>query len=356
MIHRFASLLVLLAVGTPAGAQSSVRQATGFTITDVTDTDATISTRLTASSSDASPSAGRIRLRYVSFPALREGQPPTETDWIEVDPASGSAHVFALAGLTPATPYWLNVETTGPGGSPVHGPLRGRFTTAPAADQAARVLFTVAAGYEQKGAEGPRGFETDVSINNLEPAFHSIAETTTPSEFARRVELSRYVPVYSLAPDDGPLRSVRWGKDLQVWFLDAPERADSLKATLAASDATFKLIVSSEPLAGSGKDLPAEVVVLSGGTRWQGHAVDPAIGLREFATGPASDALAGPAPVPPTLFHRPGGGFASVLVDRGPEGAPALRVRLHRPDGEVVHEDRVAPLIAAGNPPGGPSN
>ena len=177
-------------------------------------------------------------------------------------------------------------------------------------------------------------------------------------------------------------RTFRWGKGLQVWLLegrdfrspntmeDGPTKTilgaaqkEWLKKSVAASDADWKVIVSPTPWIGpdrsnkkdnyandafatEGKEMRGwaasqkNVFVVCGDRHWQYHSVDPATGLTEFSTGPASDQHAGGTPGEDAKlhkFHRVKGGYASVEVTpAGP--ASKLVLRLHDVNGGTVYE------------------
>src|SRR5262249_12778814 len=158
------SLATLALVVSSAPAQET-HQATGVKVGEVTDTSAVVWMRVTAKAArnadgvlrkgpivltppkDADPNnfegacpgaAGQVRLRYGTREDLTEAK---ETAWVEVGAATDFTHQFRLTGLKAGTTYHYAAETAGPGGSPRHAPLRGRFETAPAADVFADLTF-----------------------------------------------------------------------------------------------------------------------------------------------------------------------------------------------------------------------
>jgi len=195
-------------------------------------------------------------------------------------------------------------------------------------------------------------------------------------------------------------RTFRWGKGLQIWLTesrdfrspdempDGPnktiwgvEQKAWLKQSLLSSDATFKIVVSPTPLVGPDNHDQADnhankayqhegdefrqwirdqgfsnLYVIVGDRHWQYASTDPRTGVREFACGPASDAmvLKGPGYDPNYhSFYRPGGGFVTVSFRKGSkkvlanpqrvvveDGVPLLTIRIHDVDGRVVHEYR----------------
>jgi phosphodiesterase/alkaline phosphatase D-like protein/dienelactone hydrolase len=181
-------------------------------------------------------------------------------------------------------------------------------------------------------------------------------------------------------------RSYRWGKLLEVWLVegrdfrsanDAPdgpektiwgrEQIEWLKASLLASDASFRVLVSPTPIVGPDRDSKADnhanvafysegeafrdwarrrlgsnFFIVCGDRHWQYHSVVPATGLQEFSCGPASDVHASTsAELEPSYhrFQRLLGGFLSV--EAGLDGqVPWIHFRHHDTAGKVVHEHR----------------
>lgn len=183
----------------------------------------------------------------------------------------------------------------------------------------------------------------------------------------------------------GPLyRTVRWGRDLQFWMMegrefrspntmpDGPaktiwgrEQKTWLYRTVAASDATFKVLLTPTPIVGPDRGNKGDnhanaafktegdeirkfiggrkdMVVMNGDRHWQYMSVHPATGVREFGCGPSSDVHAGGyKPVPgdelTQKFFRLKGGFLSAEVRRT-NGKPRMVVRHHDVNGAVVNE------------------
>lgn len=184
------------------------------------------------------------------------------------------------------------------------------------------------------------------------------------------------------APAEPPYRTIRWGRHLEVWLLEGRDyRTTSvedrtqtpgilgakqmawLERTLAASDATFRVVITPTPMVGpdrANKDdnlankgyivegtkirslLAAHknLTVITGDRHWQYVSRDAATGLEEWSVGAASDAHAGgwneTKPRPEHRFLRTGlGGFLSGEVRPGPTGA-ILTLRLHDTAGAAV--------------------
>ena len=178
-------------------------------------------------------------------------------------------------------------------------------------------------------------------------------------------------------------RTIRWGKHLQVWVVEGRDfRTDRtkdgnatptiwgapqiawLERTLAESDATFRMLITSTPIVGPDRPQKddnysnpgfadegakirallgrfANLTVITGDRHWQYVSVDPVTKLEEWSVGAASDAHAGgwneTKLRPEHRFLRTGhGGFLSA--DVRPEGAGAvLSLRLHDSGGVVQY-------------------
>jgi len=84
-----------------------------------------------------------------------------------------------------------------------------------------------------------------------------------------------------------------------------------------------------------------DMIVICGDRHWQYVSVDGETGLREYATGPASDVHAGGwnhGYRPEHLYLNVVGGFLSVTAERQ-DGRPTLTLRNHDVDGGVLFED-----------------
>lgn len=198
----------------PAGS----RQATGVKVGEVTDTAAIVWLRLTANADHnakgrlirkrqplpenlridqlrgACPgAAGRVRLRYGTNENL---QGASATRWADVAAMTDYTHQFQLRGLKPGTVYYFASETAGPNGKPEHTPLRGRFETAPPANEYADVTFTVISCMAYKDLDHPDGFHIYPSMAALRPKFVVPTGDTVYYDndgvLAQSVELARH--------------------------------------------------------------------------------------------------------------------------------------------------------------------
>lgn len=290
MLHGFlfAGLLV------SAAPALEPHQATGVKVGEVTETSAIVWMRLTAESrrrsgstttlpadgrvedmGGACPGApGRVRVRY----GLREDLADAKaTDWVEVSAATDFTHSFRLMGLKPATVYHYAADTAGPGGTPQHGSLHGRFATAPPPSDRADVVFTVITGQMYKDLDSPEGYRIYDAMAALKPAFlvptgdtvyydNEEPIATTPAlaryHWQRMYSLPRLVAFHLRVPGywekddhdtfyndcwptrevpemapmtfaegqrifreqapvgDTPYRTFRWGRALQIWLTE----------------------------------------------------------------------------------------------------------------------------------------
>ncbi len=370
---------------------------------------------------------------------LKEAEGPAiESSWEYVSAYKDFTIKNEFKGLRPNTVYSLLVQGRKQEGSPITA-ITSTFSTAPSPDDIVPVLFTSSTcQYYWSFDDAVRGFKIYDSMAKLNPAFHcqtgDYVYYDKPGPMANTIELARHkwhamnswpslkeffeqTPLYlqkddhdllkddatpysspfgELTFDDGlliwreqtpiigsPYRTVRWGKDLQVWMVEvrefrsdnkAPdginktiwgqEQIDWFKQTVEASDATFKVLVSPIPIVGpdraqgkidnhSNQSFQTEgewlrqyladqkVLVINGDRHWQYVSVDPKTGLWEFSQGPTSDSHAqgwNPDDIKPEhKFLRVKGGFLTTQVYRE-AGVPLIKFSHHNVDGKVVHE------------------
>ncbi|MFL2546880.1 MAG: alkaline phosphatase D family protein [Candidatus Rariloculaceae bacterium] len=198
-------------------------------------------------------------------------------------------------------------------------------------------------------------------------------------------EMGQAVFLEQIPMGDSTYRTYRWGQDLQVWMVenrdfrsantdpDGPEKTiwgAEQKAwffeTVATSDATFKILISPTPMLGpynageidnhtnlegfyhEGEEIRAflasqdNMIVICGDRHYQYIVEHAETGLREYATGPASDAHArgwrSDDVRPEHRYLNVVGGFVSVTAERL-DGEPTLTIRHHDVDGAVLNED-----------------
>ena len=379
---------------------------------------------------------GVVRVHY----RAESDQDFRTTPWQKVDPEADFTQQFRLSDLVPGSRYVIEVEY-GANRYLGHERLTGSFRTAPADDEIAPVTFTVITGQQYHDRDSDDGFKIYGQMLKLDPDFfvhtgdilyydelaktpalanwhwqrmysmnslvdfHSkvssyfikddhdtlvndswpTMETTFMGDltFERGLEIFReQVPM-----GDKTYRTVRWGKDLQVWMVegrdfrspntmeDGPDKtiwgAEQMawfKRTVQESDATFRVLISPTPIVGPDRpnkrdnhandafayegNLVREfigsqenMVVICGDRHWQYVSVDQVHGVREYSSGPASDQHAGgwanDMVMPEHQYLNVIGGFLAVTVDR-PDGVPTLIARHYGVDGEILNEDRVA--------------
>ncbi|WP_220399471.1 alkaline phosphatase D family protein [Galbibacter sp. BG1] len=315
--------------------------------------------------------------------------------------------------------------------------VEGRFRTAPKPDEITSVFFTSSTcQYFWSYDDAERGFKIYDSMESLAPDFHcqtgDYIYYDKPGPMATNVELARHkwhamnawpslrdflrqTPIYQqkddhdllkddatpfsspfgdLSYEDGlkiwreqvpiegkPYRTVQWGKDLQLWFVENREyRTDPnapnpsiwgtaqilwFKETILKSKASFKILVSPTPIVGpdrsSGKKdnhantlFEAEgdmlrdflatnnVIVINGDRHWQYVSKDEQTRLWEISQGPSSDEHAqGWNPEdkrPEHRFLRVKGGFLTTKILRK-DNVPTAIFTHYDVDGKKVHQE-----------------
>jgi alkaline phosphatase D len=379
---------------------------------------------------------GEVRLTY--WPKNNRNK-VVEKGWIPVDPKRDYTTQIALNKLTPGTEYHLALTARKPGGEPA-SIITGEFKTAPAENEAAEVTFTVVTCHDfYRRDDLLNGHTIYPSMARMvKPDFliHAgdIEYYDKPDPWARNMELARYkwnrifalpyqVDFYRqfasyLMKDDHDLlrndawpgetygdltweqglaifreqvpmgdktyRTVRWGKDLQIWMVegrdfrspntmeDGPgktiwgeEQKAWLFNGLKESDAAFKILISPTPIVGPDRgskndnhanegftwegDQVREYLgslkntfVLCGDRHWQYATVDPKTGVREFSAGAGTDVHAGGFKMSDRTeahkFLRIKGGFLSVTVKRI-DGKPTITFTHHDVDGNKVNRE-----------------
>lgn len=484
-IWRALLFLNILLVGCSESVTDGPYQATGLKIGEITPTEATVWTRLTRNPERVGPDAPTPQFVYqhrdtgelvdrptaatravlapiIQFPdgatvETIEGAAPgtpgevrvlyrqdvddtwQSTAWSEVDPERDFVRQISLTGLSPATVYELRVEARSLNSETVGSMLEGRFSTAPAPDEPARVVFAVTTGqaYPDQDAENG-GFKMYPSILELEPSFFvHTGDIVYYDAWAKNTDLARWgwarmyslptnfdfhrqVPSYFMKDDhdtwqndawptqeslfmgdltfedgleifkeqvpmsDLTYRTFRWGQDVQIWLVegrdyrsanpdpDGPEKtiwgAEQkawFKQTVEASDATFRVLISPTPIVGPDRDAKNDshanegfayegqelrdfiaqqenMVVICGDRHWQYISVDDETGIREYASGPASDEHAGGWSNDDVRSeHRylnVIGGFLAVTAERR-DGIRTLTMTHHGVDGQILNED-----------------
>jgi alkaline phosphatase D len=382
--------------------------------------------------------AGEVRVVY--WPKGPEDQ-SRATSWQAVDPDADFTRQCKLTGLAAGTRYHLKVEGRPANATEPTCVLSGGFETAPSAAVPARVAFTVVTCQEYPRRDDPEnGHRIYPLMQKLEPDFFvhtgDIEYYDRPLPYAKSRELARFkwnrifampfqrdfhqnVASYFMKDDHDTLkddcwpsqrygeltwqqglavfreqvpmeestyRTVRWGKDLQIWMVEGrdfrtpnnrPDGPDKtiwgrkqkqwFFQTVKESDATFRILISPAPLVGpdrankndnyankgftyEGSELrkfigdQKNMYVICGDRHWQYVSVDPKTDVREYACGPSSDTHAGGfSESLKTAMHqylRIEGGFLLVVVERA-NGEPAITFRHYGTDGKIYHEDRL---------------
>lgn len=440
-------------VGTPTRRDGGTF-ATGAKVGEVGPDRAVLWARRTAKgdTAPAAPEAGQLQAMW--WPVSREGV-RTSSAWVDAKLEDDAIHQFGLRDLEPGTRYAFEVRTRASSEDQIDV-VHGSFSTAPVPSDRRGVSFVVVTGQDiDRRDEGELGHRIYRSMGVLQPDFFvhtgDVVYYDKGDPRAKDVEGARLkwaemyslplqrafhlqVPCYFLKDDHDtlkddcwpgqtygeltfdqgvavfreqvpsapkPYRHVRWGRHLEVWFLegrefrspnklpDGPgktilgaEQFAWLERTLAESNATHRVVISATPIVGPDRSSKADnhsnrafrhegerlrtllgrtpgVVVLCGDRHWQYVSRDPVSGLLEFSCGPTTDRHAGGfSEDQRTEAHRylaVRGGFLSATVgaDRGPgEGTPGaeaspgegpdLILRHHDTHGIVVHEEVLA--------------
>ncbi len=378
--------------------------------------------------------AGRSRVRY----SLREDlSDATELPWMDVAEASDGIHHFKLTGLKPGSTYHYITDTKGADGSE-HESIKGKFHTAPDASAASALRFCVMTCQGYQDRDHADGHPIYPSMVALDPRFivmtgdlvyydsnppvavsPALARLHWERMFSlpRLVDAMRSTSTYWLKDDHDTLtndswpgmkagdltfaegqrifheqapmteqsyRTIRWGRDLQIWFTDgrdnrSPNKMEDgpektiwgaeqkawFKRTVKESDATWKVLISPTPLVGPDRgnkndnhsnegfmhegdelrawlkaNVPDNFFVVCGDRHWQYHSVHPTTGVQEFSVGAASDSHAGGSPGEDKAYHKyhlVKGGFLAVELKPG-AGESTISFQLRHVDGAIGYE------------------
>ncbi|MEM9444888.1 MAG: alkaline phosphatase D family protein [Verrucomicrobiota bacterium] len=363
-----------------------------------------------------------------------------ETKWTAVETDNDFTYHFKLSGLEAWTRYQLSVEGRASAGDPTTIALKGSFTTAPIPNQEANITLTVVTcGDHARRDDLEKGHMIYKTIKDqIKPHFlvHTgdIEYYDRPAPWAPSVSLARYkmnrlyaMPFtrdlhkvtasyfqkddHDITKNDGapgtnfgaltwekglkvyyeqfpvgdkPYRTIRWGKDLQIWLVeireyrsqntepDGPEKTLYGKAqkqwlidTINKSDASYKLLISPTPIVGPDREAKKDnhsnqafkhegdeirrfvashdnLFIINGDRHWQYYSVDEETGAREFSCGPHSNTHAGgfkqKFKTSEHKFLRVDGGFLSVNVSRQ-NNSPRITFRHHNVYGDVMNEE-----------------
>ncbi|MFT5366027.1 MAG: alkaline phosphatase D [Candidatus Latescibacterota bacterium] len=376
---------------------------------------------------------GDVRVRY----AVQGAMDWKETDWQAVDPDRDFTHQIKLVDLQPGTAYQIEVESRA---GEMGQTLTGQFRTAPSVDRSERIVFHVTTGqaYGDQDSEGG-GYriypamlkrDPDFFVHTGDILYYDGKAKTLPLArwhwsrmfgLPTNLEFHRNVSSYFIKDDhdtwmndcwptretqfmgdftfeqglgvfleqvgmgESTYRTVRWGKDLQIWMVEGrdfrspntmPDGPDKtiwgaeqkawFKRTVEASDAAFRVLISPTPVIGPDRERKNDnhanegfthegnelrqfiaeqknMVVVCGDRHWQYISADSATGVREYSSGPASDGHAGGWPkdkrLPEHRYLNVIGGFMEGVVER--EGDKSVLIFRHfGVDGNLLNEDR----------------
>ncbi|MEM9588351.1 MAG: alkaline phosphatase D family protein [Planctomycetota bacterium] len=387
--------------------------------------------------------AGEVRLTY--YP-VDQPQRRVTTNWKATEAQTDFTHQWVLQRLSANTTYSVKIEARPIGGLNVTATHDGRFKTAPRVSEAAPVRFCMTTCHDfPRRDDGMLGHKIYPAMTKLEPDFvvHAgdIEYYDKPDPYAWTESLMRFkwARIFSLPSNrrfysnttsfflkddhdtlkndcwagqsygavsfergveifnqeqfpslDPRYTTLRWGKDLQVWFLEGRDYRSSNRApdgpektilgetqkqwlfdTLDASGAAFKVIFSPTPIVGPDRTNKSDnhanevftyegnqirdqltkhtgVIVLCGDRHWQYASVDTTTGLWEFGCGPGSEkhqlGWKKGDNRPQHRFLRVAGGFLSGDVSRV-DGNPRLTMQHRQVDGQVVSRFTFGPGI-----------
>lgn len=369
-----------------------------------------------------------------------DGEAPVKfSDWKPVAAEGNFTCQFPLSDLKSGIAYSVVAQGRGAGTSKASCSVDGSFRTAPGAEVPAHVRFTVVTGQDYPRRDDPaNGHKIYPLMQKLDPDFFvhtgDIEYYDKPQPYADNIVLARFkwnrlyaMPFQrdfhnrtasyfmkddhdtlrndcwpgqsygdltweqglALFPEQVPMgdktyRTVRWGKDLQVWIVegrdyrspnkmpDGPEKtiwgAEQKRwffETVRKSDATFRILISPTPVVGpdrggkndnhankgftyEGDELrqfmasQKNMFVVCGDRHWQYVSRDAKTGVREYSCGPTTNKHAtGFSEKNRSEMHqylKIKGGFLRVDVDRV-DGKPQVTFRHHGVDGKILNED-----------------
>ncbi|PWJ59305.1 alkaline phosphatase D [Dyadobacter jejuensis] len=374
----------------------------------------------------------RVKLRHKSFRYTSE--------WIKTDADKDHTIQIEVANLKPNTRYDVLWEAKSQENGPVSR-SQGQFTTAPAPMATEDVsLVTSTCQYFWSFDDQTRGFRSYDAMRQLKPDFFihtgDYIYYDKPGPMATNTEKARHkwhamngwpslqdlfaqTPIYMLKDDhdllrddvdpskpkfgeltytDGlkiwsenaplhaePYRTIRWGKNLQIWLLegrefrsknkseDGPQKTilgakqkQWLEETVSASDATFKLLFSATPVVGPDRPQKTDnhankafetegkwlrnliakqnnMYVVNGDRHWQYVSQDADTKIMEFGSGPVSDfhvqGWDADDVRPEHRFLRLKGGFLGITVKTRPDKKTEIAFTHYDVNGQAVHRE-----------------
>ena len=385
--------------------------------------------------------SGEARVTYwiKASKGAKDGAKKTITPWQSVNPKANFTHLFKLSDLNPGTAYALVAEGRASKGDQASVRVQGGFRTAPAKNQTAPVTFTVVTGQDyNRRDDQDNGHQIFREMLKLNPNFFvhtgDVVYYDNPAPWAKNEVLAHFkwnstyalpfqrefhnnVASYFMRDDHDitkndswpgkdygdltwgrgleifrqqtglpelPYRTIRWGKDLQIWLVagreyrspnnmpDGPEKTiwgakqkqwffDSVKN----SDAAFRLLISPTPIVGPDRGRKNDnhanagfthegdeirkfvsqqknMFIICGDRHWQYVSVDPKSGIREYSCGPTSNKHAGGwSQKNVSKMHQylnVKGGFLNVEISRE-NGKPQAAFKHYGVNGQVYHEE-----------------
>ena len=380
---------------------------------------------------------GEVRIIY--YP-LSQPDKRIETDWSAVDPTKNFTHQWKLDNLSADTKYVVELEARRNKKSGVSARIEGAFRTPPDSAIRGDLNFCIVTCHDYARRDDPEnGHKIYKAMLQMFPDFFvhtgDIEYYDKPGPYALTEELMRFkwdrifalpfqrefykqVTTYWMKDDhdaltndaypgmtygtvswergldifdkeqfptnDKPYKTVRWGKDLQIWMVegrnfrsknddpDGPaktiwgqEQKEWLFRTMKESDATFKLLITPDPILGPDRDNKGDnyankefsyegneireflnrfdnVFICNGDRHWQYVTNMPGTNLWEFSTGAGSDKHAEGWKQedvrPEHRFLRVKGGFLKGSVYQA-ENKSWIKLQHCDVDGNVVHEE-----------------
>jgi alkaline phosphatase D len=378
---------------------------------------------------------GKVRVQY--RPAASSEW--SRTEWQRVDPQKDFTYQFQILDLEPGTEYHLLVEASALNAEAISATLEGKFKTPAPATMEQEVNFIVTTGTSYPDVDSETGYKFCNSALKTDPEFfvhtgdilyydsqgksldlalwhwarmyslpnHINFHRQVPSYFIKddhdtwmndcypgmetkfmgefTYEQGTEVFLYEVPMGEKTYRTVRWGKDLQIWMVegrdyrspnpmtDGPDKTiwgaaqmQWFQSTVQASDARFKVLMSPTPVVGPDRERKNDnhanegfayegnilrdflkeqnMVVVCGDRHWQYISRDDKTGLLEFSCGPGGNDHAGgwdqDSVLPEHIYLNVVGGFMEGHVSYD-QGLPFLTFRHYDPDGVLLNEHKI---------------
>ena len=382
-------------------------------------------------------SAGDVKLVYAP---LETPDQKIETEWMAVDASKNFTRQWKLQNLNPGTKYLVRLFARKTGELQISDSTKGAFLTPPSADISKELNFCIVTCHDFPRRDDPKkGHKIYPAMLSLYPDFYvhtgDVEYYDKPAPFAMTEELMHFkwnrlfalpyqrdfyslFTTYFMKDDHDALsndsypgmkygavsfergveifdkeqfpsnektyKTVRWGKDLQIWMVegrnyrssnDAPDGPDKtiwgkeqkewLFKTLRESDATFKILITPGPILGPDRSKKNDnysnsgfkyegdeirnylnqfnnLYICNGDRHWQYVTHFEGTNLWEFGCGPGSDSHAEGWPPtdkrPEHRFLRVKGGFLKGNVSLK-NGIQTLTFQHYDVDGNIVHEE-----------------